>query len=278
MSFATLAGALLLFTLMIVSPAEAQPGSEADPAAAPATPAAAPLAPAAAAATRDQPFRRFWPNFIGDLRRYPSLDSLVVLGAGGLLSVAALNSDVHFTAQASAGGTDQIFAVGGGLGDGYVQVGLAVGTYAAGALTGHRTVTHVGADLIRAQAVTGVLTHAIKLATRRARPHGDHDTLGRTYSFPSGHSSATWSSATVLWRHLGWKVGVPASLLAAYASASRLQQNEHFMSDVLFGAALGIASARTVTMGHGKTRVSVTPAPVPGGGAIMFSVNTGPKS
>ena len=76
----------------------------------------------------------------------------------------------------------------------------------------------------------------------------------------------------MLWRHLGWKVGLPASTLAAYASASRIQQNAHYMSDVLFGAALGIASARTVTIGHGARRVVVAPVPMAGGGALTFTV------
>ena len=70
----------------------------------------------------------------------------------------------------------------------------------------------------------------------------------------------------------GWKAGVPASALASFASASRLQQNAHYMSDIIFGAALGIASARTVTFGHGERQVIVAPTPVAGGAAITFTI------
>lgn len=272
--------------LIVAAPAQAQVAPENDaarPAPVEATAPASPLDPAPPAGAEgqpvppvvlpagDQPFRRLWPNFVADLRRLPSRDTAIVLGAGGLLSVVAYKNDEYFTEQASAGGTDQIFAVGGRVGDGFLQAGLAVGTYVVGRLTKRPRVTHLGADLVRAQLVTGVLTHSIKLATRRQRPDADHDSGTKTHAFPSGHSSATWTAATVVWRHLGWKAGLPAAAVAAYASASRLQQNQHFMSDVLFGAALGIASGRTITMGHGGTRWQVVPAPVRGGGAVLFS-------
>lgn len=227
--------------------------------------------------TGDRPFRRLWPNFIDDMRRLPSVDTAMVLGAGGLLSLVALNNDEYFTEQASAGGTDQIFAVGGRLGDGFMQAGLAVGTYVVGRMSAKPAVAHIGADLIRAQLVTGVLTHGIKLAVQRQRPDADHESRTKTYAFPSGHASATWTAATVVWRHAGWKAGVPASLLAAYASASRLQQNQHFMTDVLFGAAIGIASGRTITRGHGGRQWQVLPVPVRGGGAVVFSLVTDPS-
>lgn len=220
----------------------------------------------------DRPFARAIPNFFTDLKRLPSIDSAVVLGVGGLLSVVVNHNDRHFTEHASAGGTDDIFKGGGVLGDGFTQGGMAIGVYAIGRLAKRPKIAHVGADLMRAQLVTGVLTHTLKLATRRDRPTGDQESATKTYSFPSGHSAASWTSATVLWRHLGWRVGVPASTLAAFVSASRLQQNQHYMSDVLFGAALGIASARTVTIGHGGRRLMIMPTPTRGGGAVMLSL------
>ena len=40
-------------------------------------------------------------------------------------------------------------------------------------------------------------------------------------SFPSGHASATFATATVLQRHYGWKLGLPFYLLGVYTAASR---------------------------------------------------------
>jgi hypothetical protein len=216
----------------------------------------------------DQPFKRLLPNFWHDLTHFPSIDTAIVLGIGASLSGIAAKNDEYLTEHAAAGGEDPAFSAGGGFGSGWVQAGIGVGTYAFGRLAKQERAAHIGADLIRSQILSGVITGSIKVIAQRERPTGD----GNSHSFPSGHASATWTTATVLWRHLGWKVGGPASLLAAFTSASRLQQNAHYMSDILFGAALGVASGRTVTFGHGERAVTVAPAPVAGGVAIMFTL------
>jgi len=219
----------------------------------------------------DQPFKRLLPNFWHDFTHFPSVDTAVVLGIGGVLSAAASQYDEKWTTHASAGGEDQAYTVGGAFGSGFVQFGIAVGTYAGGRFAHHDKTAHIGADLIRAQLLSGALTQSIKLIAQRERPTEGNETHSNTNSFPSGHASATWTTATVLWRHLGWKVGAPASLVAAFASASRLQQNDHYMSDVLFGAAIGVASGRTITVGHGERKLVVAPTPVAGGAAITMA-------
>ena len=87
----------------------------------------------------------------------------------------------------------------------------------------------------------------------------------------SGHSSVTFATATVLQRDLGWKVGVPAYGLATYVAASRIQDKRHFLSDVTFGAALGIVAGRSVTVGGGNAKFAVAPTAAPGGGGISFT-------
>ena len=59
------------------------------------------------------------------------------------------------------------------------------------------------------------------------------------YAFPSGHASTTFASASVLEAHFGWKFGVPAYAFATYVAASRLHENRHYLSDVVFGGAIG---------------------------------------
>ena len=108
-------------------------------------------------------------------------------------------------------------------------------------------------------------TYAIKVATQRTRPNGD------PRSFPSGHASTSFATAMVLQEHFGWKVGVPAFALAAYTGASRVAANQHWASDVVFGAAVGMASGRTVTIHLRDTRVSLAPLAVPGGGGVLVT-------
>jgi membrane-associated phospholipid phosphatase len=74
-----------------------------------------------------------------------------------------------------------------------------------------------------------------------------------------------------LHRHFGWKVGLPAYGLATYVAASRLQENRHFASDVIFGAAIGIVAGRTVTVGRGRGTFTVAPVALRGGAAVMFT-------
>jgi membrane-associated phospholipid phosphatase len=76
----------------------------------------------------------------------------------------------------------------------------------------------------------------------------------------------------VLQRHYGWKAGVPAYGLAAYVAASRLSENKHYMSDVLFGAALGIVAGRAVTVGHGASTFALTPIAGPKGAGIGLTL------
>ena len=89
---------------------------------------------------------------------------------------------------------------------------------------------------------------------------------------PSGHASSAFATSAVVWRHYGWKAGLPASAIGAWVGAGRVQLGQHFLSDVVFGAAIGTLSGRTVTIGHGRRVVSVAPAAVPGGGALRFTL------
>ncbi len=59
------------------------------------------------------------------------------------------------------------------------------------------------------------------------------------YSFPSGHTLASFVAATILF-HMHKKMGIAAFGLAALIAFSRLYLFVHFPTDVLGGAALGI--------------------------------------
>lgn len=147
-----------------------------------------------------------------------------------------------------------------------VQTGLAVGTWAAGSWSGNARMTEVGGDLLRSQITSQVLVQGLKFATQRARPDGSN-----TQSFPSGHTASAFATATVLERHFGWKAGLPAYGFAAYVGLARMSANKHHASDVIMGAALGIASARAVTIGVGGTTFDLGVAPTQGGAAVSFT-------
>jgi membrane-associated phospholipid phosphatase len=110
-----------------------------------------------------------------------------------------------------------------------------------------------------------VINLAIKAITRRQRPSdvqpgGD---FGDTFfnggksplhgsSFPSGHSMAVWSVATVVaerYRHRGkpW-IPILSYALATAISFSRITEAAHFPSDVWMGASLGYTIAKYQTL------------------------------
>jgi len=223
----------------------------------------------------DKPFARLFPNLWTDLRLLVSTkDNAITWAIGGAGTLALLPFDHEVSDELSDPSSGGVMHAATVLGSGYVQAGAAVATYAVGRLTHHKATAHIGADLVRSQILAGVVTHGLKITVRRDRPQASDDSTA-TFSFPSAHSSATWTSATVLWRHLGWKVGIPAAAVATLVSASRVEQRQHFMSDVAFGAAIGVASGRTVTMGHvSGRRVTIAPQSVPRGVAVMATLGS----
>ena len=153
------------------------------------------------------------------------------------------------------------------FGDGWFQGGAAVATYVVGKMRHQPRVTHTGSDLIRAQILNGLVTQALKITVDRERP------TGSSRAFPSGHTSATFASAAVLQRHYGWKIGAPAYAVASFVGWSRVWDGQHWLSDVVFGAAVGLASGYTVTLGHRGPTWNVVPVRTSGGGAILLMRN-----
>lgn len=80
------------------------------------------------------------------------------------------------------------------------------------------------------------------------------------FSFPSGHTMASFAAATVLTRafpRFGWL----SVLLAAAIAFSRLYLFVHFPSDVLAGMALGVLTGMAVLMAGSYVEGSGAPAP-----------------
>lgn len=59
------------------------------------------------------------------------------------------------------------------------------------------------------------------------------------WSFPSGHASASFASAVVIYKSCPRRIGVPALVLAFAISLSRLYVGVHYPSDVIVGMVIG---------------------------------------
>ena len=203
-------------------------------------------------------------------RLFTTRTPALVLAGGGVAAFAVHPADHQsVTRLSSSPGMEDFLDGGASAGDGITQGLTAIGVYAAGYAIRNERTKQVGTSLVEAQILNLFMTQGVKYAVNRERPDG-----GR-YSFPSGHASATFVTADVLLQEFGPKAGVPAYAGAIYVAVSRLSEKEHFLSDVVFGAAVGIASARTLDVrAHGHHFV-VTPTALPGGVAVFVHTGQG---
>jgi hypothetical protein len=202
-----------------------------------------------------------------DYVRFFSIETALWLGTGtgAALGLHAADEAIRDEAQGE-GGPSSGLKGGQEYGALFVHIPLAIGWWIAGHAAGSARGAATGRDLLRAQISAVSWTYALKYTFDRTRPNGE------PRSFPSGHVSAAFATAMVLEEHYGWKLGVPAFAAAAYTAVSRVTDNKHWASDVMFGAFLGMASARTVTLWMRRPELSVTPLVVPGGGGLLFQV------
>lgn len=116
-------------------------------------------------------------------------------------------------------------------------------------------------ESLTALGINQCATSLTKNVVRRPRPYvkyeGDlepvHTTFG--YSFPSGHSSIAFATATTLSLECPrWYVVAPSMLWAGSVAFSRLYLGVHYPSDVLTGALLGASSAYVAHLCYQKQR------------------------
>lgn len=173
---------------------------------------------------------------------------------------------------------------------------IAGGLYIAGRLTHDATMADIGGHASEAIIASGVAGWVIKSVAGRARPRVDitrpHDfKLGRGFgtsgdyqSFPSGHTLAAFSLASVVTAESGryWPnhqrlIGVLTYGGATLSGLSRMYNNAHWGSDVLLGAGIGtLTGLAVVRYQHGhpnnwidRTFLGMSVAPATGGGMMV---------
>jgi membrane-associated phospholipid phosphatase len=166
---------------------------------------------------------------------FASWPAFVILG--GAIAAADLTQvdqsfQDHFRNGRHLGKADTIANYAG---EWYAIDSAALLTWGIAKLAHDEKVALTGETLVEALALTETSVMAMKLAFRRERPNGGH------YSFPSGHAARTFCVASVLETMHGPAVGIPAFLVASFISFTRIDANDHVLSDVVFGAAWGAA-------------------------------------
>lgn len=114
-----------------------------------------------------------------------------------------------------------------------LQVLLPLSAYSATAI--HQDL-HGAWEFTEAFSTSLASSTALKYTVDRERPNGS------VRSFPSGHTTSAFSAATFLQKRYGVWYGIPAFGLATLTGYSRVKSHQHWTSDVVAGAALGVAT------------------------------------
>ena len=96
-------------------------------------------------------------------------------------------------------------------------------------------------QLAESSALTLGVTYGLKYTVHETRPNGG------SQSFPSGHTSISFSAAEFMRKRYGWEYGIPAYAAASFVAYSRVEVGEHHPHDVVAGAAIGIMSSYLFT-------------------------------
>ena len=144
----------------------------------------------------------------------------------------------------------------------YSPVVLFAGFAAHSLITNDKSTRKVAFEIGQASLYTGAITLILKTAFGRTRPYMNEGTssyypfsslLDKYHSFPGGHTATAFVLSTVLSRNAGptW-LKILAYLPAVFTPISRVYQDQHWMSDNVFGGALGYFVATWLVDLHEK--------------------------
>jgi undecaprenyl-diphosphatase len=130
-----------------------------------------------------------------------------------------------------------------------VFMNIAFGIIIAFIFFGKRT-RRIGLACAAAMILNLIATNiALKNIIQRIRPYEVINSLNilieaqHDFSFPSGHTACSFAAAWALWKTAPRSYSVPALILAALISFSRLYVGVHFPTDILGGLIVGILCA-----------------------------------
>ncbi|WP_316788712.1 phosphatase PAP2 family protein [Pedobacter frigoris] len=131
----------------------------------------------------------------------------------------------------------------------WVNIGVPAGLLAAGVIGDNKEMRQNALYVASSSAVNTLVTMLVKKIVKRPRPFLANVKINAVYhpthySFPSGHTSTSFTTATALSQaYPKWYVIAPAYLWAGSVSYSRLYLGVHYPTDVAAGAILGTGTA-----------------------------------
>jgi hypothetical protein len=196
--------------------------------------------------------------------------SLVV---GGTLGLYAVDEDIRdFFQDNQSDSDDTIATIAEPFGNGFVVVPALGGLYLYGYFADNNRLVRTSLLSLESFVVSGVITTAIKYTGHRHRPDADdgaYEWNGPAFSsdhvsFPSGHSTTAFAVASVISSEYASTGYVPyiAYGVASLTALSRIYDDRHWASDVLFGSAIGYFTGKTIHKLHTEEDTNLTIYPL----------------
>lgn len=164
-------------------------------------------------------------------------------------------------------------------------MGLVSGlVYGVGLFSEQEEMRETGRLLVESLIWGGSLNMLLRHSFGRYRPYNERgngvfsfwQTDNDYQSFPSGHTTVAFSMATVLAYQIDtwWSYPLFYSL-ALGTGATRMYLDQHWLSDVVFGAALGYAGARLILHANNqsKTPKDYSISVLPFGASFTYYIN-----
>ena len=126
-------------------------------------------------------------------------------------------------------------------------------------------VTTMGREALEAALLSDLVSSVLKPVFGRERPYvSDNETsfkpFTKNYSFPSGHATVAFATASVIAaRSSGWLVPTVAYTVATLVAFDRVNDRQHFPSDVIAGGIIGITIGRFIVHRHQKAEAAQAP-------------------
>jgi len=199
-----------------------------------------------------------------------SLVALTMAGVAGIaLSGNRGNDQVedHYNKHGSQLNTEWD-SVGGFVGNPATHFAVSGAAYVLTLAGGDTKHYEASKTMINALALNGLVTLTLKAAVRTESPNGNE------FGWPSGHTSSSFTVATVLNEIYGPWVGIPAFAAASFVGYERIDARNHDFSDVISGALIGIAIGHAVVQNHTPRIMGMDLMPYadPSGGVGLVAV------
>ncbi len=175
---------------------------------------------------------------------------------GGTSLSMLLDDDVRRIVRRNQTSTlDDVTKAGKYYGEVIPAVSLSAGIYAAGLIFNERSISLTGRLLAESLLYAGTINVLLKMILSRERPFtengntdfGNYNFNFDNYSMPSGHTVVAFTVSTVLAERIN---NIYATIglygLATLTAYQRIYSDNHWFSDTILGAALGVVISRAV--------------------------------